>query len=62
MAGDQVAVMNKLTKPEVWLYLGGVPQDAIKSNGHTTGFVGCMRNLKVGIDNLLIELALKLNR
>lgn len=43
MAGDQVAVLNKLVRPTAWLHLGGV----IKNNIQTTGFVGCMKDLKV---------------
>lgn len=49
MAGDQLAKIDKFTKPEVWLHLGGVPQATVKSNGHVAGFVGCMRDLKVVI-------------
>lgn len=47
MAGDQVAVLNKLVRPTAWLYLGGVAQDAVKNNVPITGFVGCMKDLKV---------------
>lgn len=62
MAGNQVAIINKFTKPEVWLYMGGVPQDVVKNNGHIAGFVGCMRDLKVGFDEMLIEFRLRLYR
>lgn len=47
MAGDQVAVINKLVRPTAWLYLGGVAQDVVKNNVPTAGFVGCMKDLKV---------------
>lgn len=46
MAGDQIAVINRLVTPVAWLHLGGIPQEFAKNDAIGSGFVGCMKNLK----------------
>lgn len=49
MAGDQIAIVNKLIKPVAWLHLGKIPREFVKNDvyGDSGGFVGCIKNLKV---------------
>lgn len=47
MSGDQMALIDKFSKTNSWLYLGGIPADRIKDNLPVQGFVGCMTDLKV---------------
>lgn len=46
MTGDQIAVINRLVTPVTWLHLGGIPQELIKNDIFSSGFIGCMKNLK----------------
>lgn len=51
MSGDQIALMNKFSKHNSWLYLGGIPQENVKDFLPVHGFVGCMNELKVAHQN-----------
>ncbi|KAK9879790.1 hypothetical protein WA026_006852 [Henosepilachna vigintioctopunctata] len=47
MRGDQITSMPQLTKPTVWLYFGGVPNELKNTDSNFEGFSGCMKNLKI---------------
>ncbi|KAF5275697.1 hypothetical protein FQA39_LY06809 [Lamprigera yunnana] len=47
MSGNQTAIINKLTKPLSILHIGGLPQEKIKEHLPSSGFMGCVSNLKI---------------
>lgn len=47
MSGDQIALVDKFSKTPSWLHLGGVPLDNVKDTLPVSGFIGCMKDLKV---------------
>lgn len=48
MSGNQIAFMERFTKSNSWLHLGGIPQEYVRDYVVTVpGFTGCMNGLKV---------------
>lgn len=47
MSGNQIAIFNHIIKPISILYLGGFPQEKVKDQIPSAGFMGCITDLKV---------------
>ncbi|XP_050308986.1 protein eyes shut [Anthonomus grandis grandis] len=54
MRGDQVAKIDKYFKKSFYLHLGGVPNDFAYDGIPSSGFIGCMSNLKISNKRVLI--------